>query len=266
MSERRTAFVSGATGGIGAEFCRAFAADGYNLLITGRQQPALDALKADIERGGRVIVDTHAADLTVRADVEALAERLAQRDDIDVLINNAGMVAPGPFASIPLATQLGMIDVHVLATVRFCRAVLPSMTARRRGVIINVSSLGGLTPDAGDVAYSATKQFVVHFSRSIAAAASYAGVRVQALCPGFTLTKIHDPLGTRMFIPPMLWMSARDVVEESRKALASTEVLCVPGRINRMLVRLLPYPSLFRRALGWAGAVDRRRGWKPAGA
>jgi short-subunit dehydrogenase len=261
MSERRTAFVSGATGGIGAEFCRAYAARGYNLIVTGRQQAALDALKAALEGAHRIEIETHAADLTDRHQVEALAERLASIEPLDVLINNAGMIAPGPFTAYPLATHLGMVELHVSATTRFCRAALPGMLQRRRGNIINVSSLGGLVPEPSDVLYSATKQFIVHFSRSIAAAAGPAGVRVQALCPGFTRTKIHDAVGTTAFIPPMLWMSPRDVVAESLQSLGSPRVVCIPGRLNRVFARLLPHPSLLRRAIGLAASIDKRRGW-----
>jgi short-subunit dehydrogenase len=216
--------------------------------MTGRHVESLDARRKEIDAAGRADVEMLAADLTVRADVERLAADLAGRDDLEILVNNAGMVAPGPFAAIPIATQLAMIDVHATSTVRLCRAVLPGMMQRRRGIVINVSSMGGLTPDAADVTYSASKRFVIHFSRALAAAVAGSGVEIQALCPGFTRTKMHDALGTLAIVPSTLWMDPPEVVDESLAAIGAG-VVCIPGRRNRLLARLLRYPALMRLAM-----------------
>jgi len=258
------ALVSGATGGIGAAFCRRLAAQGHRLCITGRSHEALERLRQEIESTYAVDVTTFAADLTVRAELEALANAIGEMD-VAVLVNNAGLVAPGPFAQVPLARHLALVDVHVMAAMRCCRAALPGMIARGRGTIINVSSLGGFTPDAADVVYGATKRFLIHFTESMAAATAGTGVRVQALCPGLTRTNIHAALGTEMFVPPMFWMDPDAVVGASFDALAGGRVICVPGRLNRVMRRLLPYPRVVRRVMAAGSAIARRRGWnRPA--
>jgi short-subunit dehydrogenase len=160
-----------------------------------------------------------------------------------MLVNNAGFGTAGQFATIDLARQMDMIHVHLLASVRLTRAVLPGMIARNRGAIINVSSMAGFVPLPENVTYCATKAYLNSFSQALQIELAGTGVQVQALCPGFTYTEFHGPPGptgyNRGFIPKALWMSAEDVVDGSLKALERDKIVYVPGLKNRLLAMII---------------------------
>ena len=173
------------------------------------------------------------ADLSTEAGIARVEQRLAA-GDIDFLVNNAGYDVFGDFAQIPIEKILGLIQCLELATVRLTRAALPGMLERRRGAVVNVSSIGAFGPKRKDAIYVASKAFVNRFTESLALELKGSGVRVQALCPGFTLTEFHDapeyaPYHIKERIPAWLWMKPEQVVEESLQALGEDRVICVPG-------------------------------------
>jgi hypothetical protein len=135
-----------------------------------------------------------------------------------------------------------MIQLHVLASVRLAWAVLPGMLERNRGGIINVTSLTAFIPLPGDATYSATKAYLVSFSQALHEELRGTGVRVQALCPGFTRTEFHSveqlPESDLARIPAMFWSHADEVVRASLQAMAGGSAVCVPGWRNRMIVAL----------------------------
>ncbi len=180
-----------------------------------------------------------AADLANPADVERVERRIAELERLDLLINNAGFGAPGQFAEADLATQLNMIHLHVIASVRLTRATLPGMIARDHGVIINVSSIASLVPVPGSATYSATKAYLNVFSEALQAELTGTGIKVQSLCPGFTHTGFHDTPEHkghhRSRIPEAMWMSAEEVAAESLSALDRRRVIFVPGLKNRLV-------------------------------
>jgi short-subunit dehydrogenase len=149
--------------------------------------------------------------------------------------------------------------VNVLALVRLTRAALPPMLARGRGAIINVSSMAGFQPGPFSATYAATKAYVTCFTESIAEELRDSGVRVQALCPGFTRTEFQERAGLDVSdLPEVAWMSAEEVVESSLVGLLRGEVVHVPGRANKVvasLVGLAPRAALRRVA----GAMMRSR-------
>jgi short-subunit dehydrogenase len=149
----------------------------------------------------------------------------------------------GKFADVDADKSLDMIQVHVTAATRLAKAALPGMIARREGRIVNLASVSALMPTAGNVIYSATKAYLVNFSRCLQDEVGDCGIRVQALCPGFTRTGFHsvpefegvDFSG----IPSFLWMSPKQVVGESWKALGKNKTVFVPGLRNRVIYSLL---------------------------
>jgi hypothetical protein len=135
-----------------------------------------------------------------------------------------------------------MVRVHVLATMRLSHAALGNLTARNQGAIINVSSVAAFVARPGSTCYYATKAWINCFTEGVHLELKTAGscVRVQALCPGFTLTEFHDVLGTgREFISRAWWMSAEDVVQASLEGLEKGKLFVVPGWRYKMLVALL---------------------------
>jgi short-subunit dehydrogenase len=223
---------------------------GYNLILVARREERLAALATELGENHPISAEVLAADLADSADVERVESRITQLESLDLLINNAGFGAPGSFAEADLATQQDMINVHVIASVRLTRAALPGMITRRRGAIINVSSIAGLLPIPGSATYSATKAYLNFFSEALQAELRGTGVKVQALCPGFTHTEFHDTPTHRGFhrsrIPEALWMSAEEVAKGSLSALDRRQVIFVPGFKNRLVAaaaRSIP-PSL----------------------
>jgi short-subunit dehydrogenase len=250
--ESRTALITGASSGIGAAFARQLATMGYDLILVARREERLAALAAELQERHTTTAEVLAADLARSNDVKRVLKRITELDDLDLLINNAGFGAPGSFAEVYLAPQLDMIRLHVIASVCLTRAALPGMIARRHGTIINVSSIAGLTPIPGSATYSATKAYLNIFSGALQAELRGTGVKVQALCPGFTHTEFHDTPTHRGFrrsrIPEILWISAEEVAEQSLGALNRHQVIFIPGFKNRLVAaaaRSIPSSLLY---------------------
>ena len=240
---QKSAVVTGASSGIGAAFARRLARQGFDLLLVARRADRLRQLSDELVSSHHVRVDVCVADLADAAAVERVADLLTARSDLELLINNAGFGTMGHFADSELQLQMDMLRVHVLAPARLARAALPGMIRRGRGGIVNVSSVGAWLPCAGNVQYAATKSYLNTFSEGLQDELRGTGVRVQALCPGFTYTEFHDLEQMRGFdraqVAKRLWMSADDVVKYSLRALQRNRVIAIPGLHNRLLARIL---------------------------
>ncbi len=243
MQPENMALITGASSGIGATFARQLAARGFHLLLVARRAERLTALAGELEQAHPIKADIQVVDLAEPAAVEWLAQRIAQLETLTLLVNNAGFGTTGPFAQNEPAGQLDMVHVHVLATVRLTRAALPGMIARRRGAIINVSSLAGFVPMPGNVTYCATKAYLTSFSQALQIELAGSGVQVQALCPGFTHTEFHSAMAAGRYdharIPGWMWQPADEVVAGSLRALARGQVVYIPGFKNRLLAALI---------------------------
>jgi short-subunit dehydrogenase len=237
-----TALITGASSGIGAAFARALAAQGYDLVLVARREDRLRMVAEEVQQKFNVACRVCPADLSHPLHLEWLERKISEIQDLEMLINNAGFGAPGRFAEMEIEKNLAMIQVHILAAVRLCRAALPGMIARRRGSIINVSSIAAFMAGPKNATYSATKGYLNLFSEGLQDELKGTGVRVQALCPGLTDTEFHDRPGYENYkteMPGFLWMKAEEVVRESLEALAKSRVICVPGLKNRLLVTVM---------------------------
>jgi hypothetical protein len=238
----RTAFITGASSGIGAAFARSLAAKGYNLVLVARREGRLRTLAEEIEGRFAVRAEVRPADLSSPDQVARLGAEVAALGDLEILVNNAGFGLPAKFFDTEENSILQMIQVHVTAPVRLCRAALSGMLGRRRGAIINVSSVAAFAAMPRTVTYSATKAFLNLFSEGLRQELKGTGVRVQALCPGLTRTEFHTRPGFEEYqkrIPGFLWMTAEDVVRESLDALDKDRALCIPGSTNRWIAAAL---------------------------
>ncbi len=236
-----TALITGASSGIGEAFARELAHRGYNLVLLARREALLCSLAEALQREHSILAEPLVADLSSPADLERAAIRAGEIPDLDLLVNNAGFGSGGPFVESDPQEDLRMIRVHVEASVRLTRAALPGMIERGFGGIINVSSLAGLIPAEGSHTYGATKTYLNFFSESLGYELAGTGVRVQALCPGFTHTAIHDR-GGRPNLPGFLWLNPRDVVNESLQGLREGRAIVIPGRAYRLLAALVFNP------------------------
>ena len=235
-----TALITGASSGIGAAFARKLAALGYDLVLVARRGDRLEALAAELEAAYGIRAETLVADLTDEGDVERVAGAIAAIPNLELLVNNAGMGAEGRFYQAehrPAARH----DPAACARQRALdRAALPGMVERGRGGIINVASVAGFMALPENVNYCATKGYLITFSKALQLELIGTGVRVQALCPGFTHTEFHDDLREfdKARTPKILWMPAEAVVEASLRGLARGEVVCIPGIGNRLIAAI----------------------------
>jgi len=242
------ALITGASSGLGVVFARQFAAQGYDLVLVARREERLADLAAELKQRHPISAEILAADLARPADLERVESRIAGIEALDVLVNNAGFGTTGRFAEVDLAKSVDMIEVHVTASMRLCRAAIPGMVARRRGALINVASVAAFTPMPGNANYAATKAYLLTFSKALHAELRRTGVKVQALCPGFTYTGFHDTSEFEGFrrsqIPAILWMTAEDVVAASLKGLKRNQAVCIPGLKYRLLVAVATGPLM----------------------
>lgn len=237
----RTALVTGASSGIGEAFAWGLAERGYDLVLVARREERLQDLALTLEQQFNVRVQVLAADLSKDTGIAGVEAHITSIGHLDLLVNNAGYDVFGDFAEIPYHKYDGLIRCMVIATTRLMRTALPLMLRSGHGGIINVSSIGAYIPKAKDSIYIASKAFVSSLSESVARELHGSGVRIQALCPGFTHTEFHDdPQFTEYQIkervPQWMWMTSEEVAERSLEALECGEVVHIPGWRNRLIV------------------------------
>jgi short-subunit dehydrogenase len=248
-SSKGLAVVTGAAGGLGSAFARQLAERGYQLLLVDRRQEPLEKLCVEIAEKYGIHAEALAVDFCQRSEVERLARQLAASPNLELLVNNAGFGTVDYFADTDVNWLVGQVDVHIVAPTILTRAVLPGMMERRRGSIINLSSIGGWFASAGNVQYGSTKNWLAVFSQSLAQEVRGTNVHVQALCPGFVRTGFHAADGMRAYRAGKphanhLWMTPDEVVAYSLKKLGSKQVVVIPGFGYRVLGFLARMPLL----------------------
>jgi uncharacterized protein len=225
----KTALITGASTGIGAIYAERLARRGYNLVLVARQLDRLNAL-ADRLAGTGVNIETIQADLADRAQLRKVAERLANDDSIDTLVNNAGLGATASLVESTLEQLDSMVDVNVTALTHLTHAIAPRLAAKGAGTIINIASIVAVAPELLNAAYGGSKAYVLAFTQALQHELGSKGVRVQAVLPGATATPFWDVAGTPVQHLPQEWvMKAEDLVDAALAGLDIGEVITVPS-------------------------------------
>lgn len=236
-SNRKTALVTGASSGIGQEFARLLARDGYHVLLVARSEGALRALAREIGPATVIVADL--------ARPEAPRRLFESAGPVDALINNAGFGLSGPFAGNDLQRELEMIQVNIAALTALTKLFLGPMIERRSGRIVNVASTAAFQPGPLMAVYYATKAYVLSFTEAIAEELRDSGVTVTALCPGPTATGFADTAGmtrSRLFTLARPMTSAA-VARFGMNAMSRGKRVAIPGMGNRLVaqsVRISP--------------------------
>jgi uncharacterized protein len=193
-SLRKIALVTGASGGLGLEFAKLLASDGYDLALVARSQARLDETAAGLRREHGVNVNPVALDLAQPQAADELAARVAR---CDVLVNNAGFGTYGRFDRTEETRIEQEVVLDVLTLTRLTRKYLPAMVERKEGKILNVASTAGFLPGPLMAVYYASKAYVISFSQGLAEELRGSGVSVTCFCPGATRTDFAARAGTQ---------------------------------------------------------------------
>lgn len=246
------AFITGASSGIGLSFAKQLAQKGFNLILLARRKDRLEAIAGELESQHSIDCEIIQADLSDMDDITKAAEYIRQLNDLDVLVNNAGFATRGYFADVPIEKSVAMMNVHLTATIQFTHAAIKGMLKRKRGALINVSSIGSFVLSPGNVVYDATKSFLNTFSENLKLEMQDTDIRIQALCPGFTRTEFHESGDLKNFdrnsIPDSMWMAPEQVASLSLKALdRSKKIIFIPGWKKRLSKWVIMHCSPVRK-------------------
>jgi short-subunit dehydrogenase len=222
------ALITGATAGIGAQYARLLAKEGFDLILVARNKNRLASTAKSLNKEFGVKVEVLPADLTKPVQLEKVRKRLSDsKKPIEVLINNAGFGINKSFLVSDLSDEQGLLDVLVTAPMRLTHAVLPIMKERNSGTIVNVSSVASWIAGGS---YSAAKSYLTVLTESLHTELRPTKIKISALCPGFTRTEFHERGRMKMNgLPNFMWLSAEKVVSKSWRDVNAGKVISIPG-------------------------------------
>jgi short-subunit dehydrogenase len=222
------ALITGATAGIGAQYARLLAKEGFDLILVARNKNRLASTAKSLNKEFGVKVEVLPADLTKPVQLEKVRKRLSDsKKPIEVLINNAGFGINKSFLVSNLSDEQGLLDVLVTAPMRLTHAVLPIMKERNSGTIVNVSSVASWIAGGS---YSAAKSYLTVLTESLHTELRPTKIKISALCPGFTRTEFHERGRMKMNgLPNFMWLSAEEVVGKSWRDVNAGKVISIPG-------------------------------------
>lgn len=237
-----TALITGASAGLGLEFAWQLATARHDLVLVARDRERLERLAGQLHAAAGVHVEVLPADLSVRADVDRVAERLRSAErPVGLLVNNAGFGLKQKFVGGDVDVQDHGLEVMVRALMVLSHAAVNAMVPRGRGAVLNVSSVAAYTTMG---TYSAHKAWVKVFTEALAVELSGTGVTATALCPGFVHTEFHQRAGLhRDNMPGLAWLNAEEVVATALRDVRRGAVVSTPSlryEVVAQVARLLP--------------------------
>ena len=228
-----TALVTGASSGIGKVYADRLARRGYNLIIVARDKERLTALAAKLKAEAGVNVEVLPADLTAKADLLKIEQRLRDDAAITLFLNNAGLGGNGPLAAADPDGIEKIVQLNVLAVARLAAAAAHAFAARKSGTILNVGSVLGLAPELFPGVYPATKAFVLTLTQGLQAELGQSGVRIQAVLPGATRTEIWERSGKDIeSLPAAMVMEVDEMVDAAITGFEQGELVTIPALPN----------------------------------
>ena len=254
--QNKTALVTGASSGIGEAIARQLASQGCKLILLARSETALQQFAAQLRGAHAVQIEVLAADLAQPDCGPAIQQQIETRGlQVDILINNAGLGAYGPFETLSAHTEQELIAVNIAAIVSLSHAMIPGMLSRGSGAILNIASTSAFQPCAFMAVYAASKAFVLSFSEALWAEYRERGIHVAALCPGPVETAFIAKLNNEDIRKTPVFahtIQPEQVAAEAIKALTGTapsHIIGVKHWLMANSTRLAP-----RRLVAKAGA------------
>lgn len=225
-NSKSVALITGASSGIGAAYADRLAGRGFDLILIARRLDRLDSLAERLRKAHGRNVEVFPADLGNPDDLSRVEALIRGREDIEVLLNNAGLGALGPSASVDAKAVDTLVKVNVLALTHLSLAAVPGFAKRNRGTIINIGSVIAVMPAPGAAAYSASKAYVLNFSRSLQMEFAKSSVKVQVIMPGPVRSEFFGDQAPPF--PDQLFMTAETLVDTALSALDQGELVCFP--------------------------------------
>ncbi|TFD94369.1 SDR family oxidoreductase [Jeotgalibacillus sp. R-1-5s-1] len=242
----KTALITGASSGIGLEFSKIMAREGFDLVLVARRQDLLENLKHELEAAHPIKATVIVMDLSMHENAEKLYDTVASSGThIDVLVNNAGFGDYGDFIETDPQKNHDMIQVNIMALTALTRLFSPAMVARKQGGIINLASIVSFQPGPLMAVYYASKAYVLSFTEALATELKNSGVKVTALCPGPTETGFSEVTGLEKSVLFQRFqpVPASKVAEFGYQAWKKGKIVAIYGLPNKSLVfgeRFLP--------------------------
>jgi short-subunit dehydrogenase len=225
-----TVLITGASRGIGAVYADRLAKRGYDLILVARDQARLEALCARLTNESGGSVTPLSADLNDKADLAKVETTLRDDPTITMLVNNAGIASVKPLLDADIEKMEDMITLNIIALTRLTYAAAPAFVAHGAGTIINIASVVGISPEALNGVYGATKAYVIALSHSLQHELAAKGIRIQAVLPGATATDLWESAGLPwQRLPAGIVMSPEDMVDAALVGLDQGELVTIPG-------------------------------------
>ncbi len=237
----KTALVTGASAGLGADLARLFAADGHDVVVVARRRDKLDALAQEITAKHHVAAHVLVEDLARPGAAERITEEVAKRGiAIEYLVNNAGFGSTGAFVDHELGREIEMVQVNIVALVELTHLQLASMIARGSGRVLNLGSAAGFVPGPFMAVYYASKAFVNSFTEALSVELAGTGVTATACCPGVTATEFARVAGNaKTALLKGHAMGSLEVAEEAYRAMMRGRPMVVTGLVNKLRIASL---------------------------
>jgi uncharacterized protein len=242
------AVITGASSGIGKEFAKLFASEGYHLVLVARRTEAMQELAGVLETRYGTKSDVIAMDLSVPGAGRDLHEKVsALPHGVDVLVNNAGFGLYGEFLELPLEKQEQMMRLNMETLTTLSYLFGNEFVKQGSGYIINLASVVGFAPGPLMALYFATKNYVVALSEALHEEWKHAGVGVTALCPGTTRTEFFDIAGVdEKSNVKKIGMAADKVALIGFLAMKAHKRVIIPGIMNWVAVQFISFmPHVF---------------------
>lgn len=240
MPQSKTALITGGSSGLGYEFAKLFAKDGYNLILVASNKEKLTTASKTLENEYNIYVKFIQKDLSIATNCQATYDEIKkEKIQIDILVNNAGFAKYGEFNEISLEESLSEINVNIGALTSLTRLFLPEMLGRKNGKILNVASTAAFAPGPMMSVYFATKAYVLSFSEALSEELKETGVSLTVLCPGPTTTGFAERAkvqNSNLYRKPML---ANEVAKIGYEGLMRNQRIIIPGLNNNLFVQLL---------------------------
>ena len=238
MGDSMKALITGASSGIGRDMARILSSKGYDLILVARRKDKLEKIKKELNTDVTIIT----MDISSTFNCVKLYNKV-KKEDIDVLINNAGFGLFGEFINTDLDKELDMIDVNIKAVHTLTKLFLADFVKKDKGYILNVASSAAFLPGPLMATYYSTKAYVLRLTQSIKEELrrSKSNVYVGALCPGPVNTEFNNVAGVNFSIKSL---ESYDVAEYAIKKMFKRKKMIVPGitiKIGVFFTRFLPF-------------------------